>query len=90
MAEAPNAVSPLAGDEQCHCSAGYSCSTPGRMSGCDLDLMECIAEHYHHDCGHSWNGEGIEGETPGGGWYSSQTCSKCGVSSIRHDMMVGP
>ena len=36
------------------------------------------------------NGPGIEGTFPGGGGFSSATCSKCGVSAIDRAMWEGP
>lgn len=61
----------------------HSCG-PSRP-GCEC---RCTAEK--RDCGHVWNGEAEEGETAGGGFYSSATCSKCGMSAIAHDLWCGP
>jgi hypothetical protein len=69
----------------CQCKCGYSC---GRK--CGLEIMECMEKHYFHECEHQWDGEGVEGEIPGGGSFSSATCSKCGMSAISHDMRCGP
>ena len=39
---------------------------------------------------HIWDGEGIEEETPEGGFMSAATCSKCGVDAMTHSLWNGP
>jgi hypothetical protein len=69
----------------CECHCGYSC---GRQ--CGLEIMQCMAEHYEHDCGHVWDGPTERGEESGGCCWESATCSKCGAVQIWHDMACGP
>ena len=41
-------------------------------------------------CEHVWDGEEQEGECSGGGFFSTTTCSRCGMTAISHDMFVAP
>lgn len=41
-------------------------------------------------CEHVWDGEEEEGEETGGVYYSTTTCSRCGMTSMAHSMWVGP
>ena len=41
-------------------------------------------------CEHVWDGPVEESDTEGGGFYSSATCGKCGMSAMSHDMWCGP
>jgi hypothetical protein len=38
---------------------------------------------------HQWDAE-VEGECPGGGYFSSTACSKCGLSRMDYDLMREP
>ena len=64
----------------CRCNCGYTCGMK-----CDLDMMECIRQHFIRDCDHKWDGKHVEIENG-----VSSTCSKCGMTAIAHDMAVGP
>lgn len=55
-----------------------------------VSLFICGREFCKDGKPHSWDGEGIESEMPGGGYMSSATCSKCGLAAIDHDLMVAP
>jgi hypothetical protein len=52
--------------------------------------MECLKKHYKKDCDHIWDGPWEEGEMGEDGYWSSTTCSKCGMVQMHHDMAVGP
>lgn len=69
----------------CSCRCESTC---GRQ--CKLDLMECLKKHYKKDCDHIWDGPWEEGEMGEDGYWSSTTCSKCGMVQMHHDMAVGP
>jgi hypothetical protein len=85
----PEVPEPELPPTSCRCNCGPSC---GR--GCGLPLLECIEAHYVRDCDHEFEGwqeftdtddEGNEYVTGG-----STVCQKCGLTSLSHDMMVGP
>jgi hypothetical protein len=70
--------------ETCQCSCGYTCDRR-----CGLEIMACMAEHYVHDCGHTWDGPTEHGDHDGCYWESA-TCSRCGMVQMFHDMAAGP
>lgn len=74
--------------EPCKCNCGYRCGGPGV---CKLGVIECLQTegHFVRDCGHDFTGW-KEGRLNGGGAYGTTVCSKCGMTSMRHDSMVGP
>lgn len=74
--------------EPCRCNCGYTC---GRQCGLDFFGPEgCIALHYKVDCEHVWDGPEVTERFPGGGGFSSGSCSVCGMLRINHDMNAGP
>ena len=75
----------------CRCACGYRCGGPGK---CQLSPMECLrrddGEHYVRDCDHRWDGETHEGSSPSGGYFTSPTCSRCGMTELAHHFATGP
>lgn len=67
--------------KECRCACGYTCGGPGV---CELQMEDCIEQHWKRDCDHKFEGWV---EVRGGG---STACSICGVTCISHDMRVGP
>lgn len=52
---------------------------------CPLDYLDCIAEHYRHECAHDFlSGPFVEGER-----FTTSSCA-CGVTSMAHDMAHSP
>ena len=78
----------MSGDRKpCRCNCGYRCGGPGV---CSLDVFKCLSMlegHFVRDCDH---------DTVGPPWtsydklMSSATCSKCGNTTLFHDMRFGP
>ncbi len=66
--------------KECECRCGYTCGGPG---SCELEIMECVDAHFKRDCGHVF--EGWIKLNDGG----TSVCN-CGMTSIDHDMWVGP
>lgn len=64
----------------CRCNCGYTCART-----CGLEIMECIKLHWKQDCDHIFDGP-VKHFNNGG----SVTCSKCGITAIDHDCIVGP
>jgi hypothetical protein len=57
---------------------------------CGPSTAKCVCKCPDGPCDHVWDGEGVEGEEPGGGYFSSVTCSRCGITSMSHSQWVGP
>ena len=68
----------------CRCECGYTCDQK-----CGLPMLECIEKHFVRDCDHEFTGW-TEGDTPSGGSWGSTVCKHCGITSMGHDMRVGP
>ncbi len=70
------------------CRVWWECG-PERCS-CGQRLLDCIRDHYRHECGHNFDGwqdiTDDEGNVCGG----TQVCTRCGLSAMSHDMMMGP
>ena len=72
---------------RCRCECGYRCGGPGT---CKLDLFECLkmqdGNHFVRDCDHNFaDGPMVEWDTG-----ASESCARCGMLAITHDMAVGP
>jgi len=69
----------------CVCKCGYRCGGPGICND-----KECLTKtdglHFVKECGHDFTGPMVEVNE----YCTSSTCKKCGVTSISHDMHVGP
>jgi hypothetical protein len=72
-------------DKPCKCNCGYTCDGPGRCELNKENFMACIKEHWVKDCEHEW-----DGPTEYFMRCASVTCSKCGMTAIDHDTVVGP
>lgn len=75
--------------EACRCNCGYTCGGPGRCELFAKDAAACIDQHFRRDCDHVFTGW-KEGPAPGGGYYGTTVCEKCGLTALGHDEMVGP
>lgn len=69
---------------RCICRCGYRCGGPGRCADPEC-LTKSDGKHYVEDCTHKW-GEELEDI----GFGFSVVCVRCGMSAMRHGMMVGP
>lgn len=70
----------------CRCACGYTCGGPG---SCDLEMQECINQHFKRDCDHDFKGDMVEVPMMGAMTYSL-VCQHCGLPAISHDVRVGP
>lgn len=63
--------------------------TAAQVFGCGPSTAKCVCKCPDGPCEHKWDGEGVEGPTSGGGYFSATTCSRCGMDSMTHSMWVG-
>lgn len=62
---------------------------PTMIFQCGPSTLACkCACADHGPCQHTWDGPIEEGLMDGGGHYSTTTCSRCGMTSMDHDMWL--
>lgn len=83
-------------ETRCHeggsCRTWFTCgrghdfpSVDHSNKDCPLDYIDCIQEHYRHDCAHDFrSGPVVEVERG-----VTASCS-CGMTAMAHDMMNSP
>ena len=64
------------------CKTWYTC---GGMYKCGQGAIECIQEHYRHECAHDFQSGGWKVLHNGG----TSSC-ECGMTADSHDMRHGP
>ncbi len=57
---------------------------------CPATAHTCACRCPDGPCEHVWNGSGRDWETPDGGFVSTATCSRCGMTAIDHSLWTGP
>ena len=77
----------MVNQKSCRCECGYRCGGPGT---CKLNVFDCLekddGKHFVRDCDHKFEGQLIDM----GNGCKSVVCSKCEMSAMGHDCLVGP